>query len=125
MKAITPEEFCEILAFVQKYHRFANYLSDEDYEQMKKDYHNMAKWKQYGLNIKYVDSVYDSRDNTIWLVKFRFGRNGYEFSANHFGVFREKPKGWRWNTLYDMCMGFLKGEMTDKQVKQFYVERKD
>ena len=119
MEALTLEQYTEIVNFVQKWHIFALWLSDSDVKERNKTYFNMAKWGEHGMDIKYIDCTYDSRDNKIWLVKLRFGKDGYVFSSNHFGILTKKPADWRWNTLYDIIMAFLKGEMTEKQAKPF------
>ncbi len=119
MEALTIEEFTEIVKFAQKYHKFALWMQDEEKIETNKLYPNMAKWNGHGLSIKYINSCYDSRDGKIWSVTFRRGKDGWNFNSNHFGLNRTKPSEWRWNTLKEMCLGFLKGEMTEKQVKQF------
>ncbi len=122
---MTIEQFAEVVNFAQKYHKFALWMSDEQVKDRNKIYHNMGKFGAHGLNIKYIDSVYDSRDAKIWCVTFRMGSAGWRFSSNHWNALQPMPKEWRWKTLYDMCMAFLKGEMTDNQVKQFWTELKD
>jgi hypothetical protein len=117
MKGLTLDQYKEIVEFVQKYHKFALCPTDEQTEERKKEFPKMG---EYGLNIKYVDCVYDSRDATIWQIKFRQGRNGVCFSTNHWNAIKTPPKEWKYNNLYDLCMAYLKGEFIPKA--EFYVD---
>lgn len=125
MDGLTPKQYIEIQEFIQKYHRFAGILNDEDYEYMKNNFPNMAKWDRYGLCIKYIDTCYDSRKGDIWSVSFRGMGNDVNFNTNMFNKFSDikKPKDWRWHTLYDNIMAYLKGEMTDKQMRMFIIKK--
>ena len=68
MKGLTLDQFKEVVAFVQEHHRFAGYIPEEQRKIRKEQFPNMS---EYGMGIKYIDSCYDSRDQTIWMVKFR------------------------------------------------------
>lgn len=121
MKGLTLSQFKEVIDFAQKYHKFALCMSDEEVKERNKIYHQMHEpFKEFGMNIKYIDSIYDSRDNIIWSITFRQGRNGVRFSTNHFTALNLPPKNWKYNNLYDLCMAFLKGEF--KPSKEFNVE---
>lgn len=124
MEALTLEQYSEIVNFVQKWHYFAVYLSDEQVKERNKQYPNMGKWRDYGMNIKYIDSIYDSRDAKIWSITFRGMGHKYNFTSNHFNGTNPMPKEWRWKTLHAMIMAFLKGEMTDKQTSKFIIKER-
>lgn len=126
MEALTSDQFKEILDFVQKYHKFALWMSDEEFKERNNVYFNMGKFGAHGMNIKYIDSCYDSRDAKIWSITFRINiHHKYTFSSNSFAL-KGKPKSLnRWNSMYDLCMAFIKGEMSDKQAKIFLDEQKD
>lgn len=120
MESMTIEQFTEIVKFVQEYHAFANYISNEEkFKELKQKYPNLDR---YGFSIKYVDMCYDSRDGKVWSVTFR-GFIKYRFSSNHFDSINPKPKGWKYDTLYDLCMAFLKGEFKPK--KEFELDNKE
>lgn len=116
LKGLTIDQHAEILNCIQKYHRFGGYISDEKYAELKKTYPNLP---QYGFNIKYIDSIYDSRDGKIWMIKFRGLGGNFCFSANHF-VGKQVPKTWKYNNLYDLIMDFLKGDFKPKE--EFYFD---
>lgn len=116
---MTLSEYCEVIEFAQKWHSFALWLGDNQIEKRNEDYPSMAKFGAHGKNIKYIDSIYDSRDGKIWSVTFRQGKSGYTFTSNHFVGEKDKPK---WETLYAICLDFLRGNLTEIEEKQFYNE---
>lgn len=77
-KGLTIQQYNSILEFVQKYHKFANY--DEDLQ--KEIQEKYPKLPKTGLSIKYIDSIYDSRDGTIWSISFRRGSLDKTFQLN-------------------------------------------
>jgi len=126
MKGLTPEQYVSVLQFVQKYHKFALWMSGEDKSQMNKEFPNLSKWKGYGMGIKYIDSCYDSRTGDIWSITFRVhSAYKYSFHTNIFNEFlgKKKPESWIELTFYEIIMKFLKGEMTDKQAKIFFNDK--
>lgn len=92
MKGLTREQFKEIQEFVQKHHKFG-YVREED---------RVTKWP---YAIKYIDGVYDSRDETIWSISFR--PPGVRFATNDFNAISPPPKGWKYDNLYDLVMDYL------------------
>jgi hypothetical protein len=80
MKGLNPQQFQEILKYIQDNHAF---------------YH----FKEGSKSIKYIDSCYDSRFGDIWVVKFR-GFQKWAFSTNHFNVMNPKPKNFTYDNLY-------------------------
>ena len=115
LKALTIDQHTEVVKFIQKYHKFAGYVSDEKYAEILKTYPNM---KRYGLNIKYIDSIYDTHDGSVWMIKFRGLGGNYEFSSNHFAG-RTFPKTWKYDNLFDLIMDFLKGDFKPKEEFMF------
>lgn len=107
MKGMNPLQFARVLSFVQGYHKFAFYPSDDVLRAIQFAY---PKYPKYGYNIKYVDSCYDSRDGCIWNVTFRRGRDGITLSTNHYNALMPPPDDFPFNNLYDWCMAYLKGE---------------
>lgn len=113
MKGLTQQQLTEILDFVQEHHRFALYIFEQaDVQKRKAQFPKLPENRGFG--IKYVDFIYDTRDKTVWSIKFRQGKTGWRFATNHFGI-REIPKGWKYDNLYDLCMDFLKGEFVAKE----------
>ena len=117
MEGMTIEQYAEVVAFSQKHHSFANWLSEEDAAARVKEFPSMKEFGDHGLNIKYIDCTYDSRDAQVWLVKFRQGRYGWCFSSNHFATIggSKVPKKWKYDKLYDLCMAFLQGRFEPKE----------
>jgi hypothetical protein len=118
MKGMSLGEYVTVIEFAQKYHKFALLMSEEEVKERNKKFFQMhGEFKSYGMNIKYIDCCYDSRDQTVWSISFRKGNGGIRFSTNHFAG-HESPKDWKYNSLFDLCMAFLKGEY--KPSKDFY-----
>lgn len=116
---MTIDQLKEVMEFVQKYHSFALWPSDEEQIVRLKLF---PKMPELGLNIKYIDVCYDTREGgDIWKITFREGRAGVCFHTNHFSPLRPRPKGWKYENLYDLCMAYLKGEFIPKN--EFYVEK--
>ena len=113
VRGMSSEQFHEILEFVQKYHNFANLMSASREDAIKTKYPNMD---EYGFNIKYVDSVYDTRTRSIQSVSFRgMGRN-LKFAANSFMLEKMFKDTFPFDNLFDWIMAFLKGDWNDKEV---------
>lgn len=93
------QEYAQVLEFVQTNHKFALWLPPEEEAARAKEFPKLDK---YGFNIKYVDSVYDSRDAAIWLVTFRSGN----YSVN----MRDSATPEEFESHFAWCMAYLKGE---------------
>ena len=100
MKGIKIDKFAELTNFIQKYHKFALCLPKEDFSELTKVY---PKMDEYGFNIKYVDSIYDSRDSCFWHISFRGIGNNLCFHTN-----TNLPV--KYDNLYDWIMAYLTGE---------------
>jgi len=113
LKGMTIQQYAEILQFVQENHRFSlRFFPGEDddlIKRRKKDYPKLPE--THGYSLKYVDSCYDSRTNTIWRVCFRQGAEGWEFSTNM--IVNNSPilDLSVETSLFDVCMKFLRGEL--------------
>lgn len=116
MKGLTLEQCMKIHQFVQKYHKFAQWLSESELDSIQKEYPKMPRM---GFNIKYIDTTYDTREADIWCIKFR-GDQDIVFSTGHFNIINPPPKGWKYDNLYDLCMAYLTGEFKPK--KEFYLK---
>jgi hypothetical protein len=70
--------------------------------------HSFGYWDESGSckNIKYVDTIYDSRDKQHWLIKFR-GVAKMAFSTNHFSLPHMIPENWKFDNLFDWIMAYL------------------
>lgn len=101
------DEFKEVVEFVQKYHRFG-WINDENVIKV--------KGERFALHIKYVDSCYDSRDKSIWMVKFRGFGNNLRFATNHFTGVNPPPDYFKFETLFDWVMAYLKGEWSNNNI---------
>lgn len=64
----------------KKYHKFALYDKAIEKEIKEKFPKLIERGFIRGLNIKYIDSIYDSRDGKIWSVTFRRGNMDLTFS---------------------------------------------
>ncbi len=115
IKGMTLQEYTDVVRFVQKYHKFAS-VRDSLEERNKKYPLMQGSFGNTGLGIKYVDNCYDSRDQSIWSITFRPGRFGIRFAANHFAM-NPKPKNFKYDTLYNWCMGYLTGEFNADEFK--------
>jgi len=110
MQGMNLGEYVVMMEFLQKYHAFAYWPSDEEIKERNKKFFQMApSFGKHGLNIKYIDCTYDTRDISIWAVTFRQGRYGIRLSCNHYTE-DTIPKNFRFESLYDWCMAYLKGE---------------
>lgn len=116
IKGMSGLKFNELLSFVQQYHSFALCMEKEEVEEMQRQFPHM---EEYGFNIKYVDSVYDSRGSDIWSVSFRGMGNNVNFNTN-------TTLNLPYETLFDWIMAYLKKEWqpTKEEVKHIIVERK-
>ena len=106
---ITLLEFNELIKFVERHHRYTLFLTDDTIEYRKRLLPKLDP--EQGFKIKYIDTCYDSRTNTFWSITFRKGSSyGYKFTTNHYDKFNPPPKDWKFHTLYELCMAYLKGE---------------
>lgn len=96
IKGMSLELYAEIVSIVQNHHAFG-VVPDET---TKKTRHH----------IKYIDSVYDSRSQTIWSVSFRGLGVNVRFQTNHFMSHDKKPDDFKFTTLYDWILKYLSGE---------------
>ncbi len=92
MRGLSREEYNTILDEIEKNHSFG--ACDESGE---------------CKNIKYVDTVYDSRDKQHWVFKCR-GVQKMIFNTNHFPLPHMIPKNWKFDNLFDWIMAYLKNE---------------
>jgi hypothetical protein len=99
-KGVKPQQIITIYDFIQKYHRFALCLNDVEVIEMKKLYPNIG---EHGFNIKYIDTVYDSRFSNIWSVSFRGLGCDVCFNTN---TDLKLP----YENLFDWIMDYLKGD---------------
>lgn len=120
MRGIKPTEYIEILNFIQIYHKFTGHRSNEMREHVKETYPKMNS--DYGLNIKYVETSYDSRFAEIWRMTFRCLNGELDFRTN---IFAEKPAftEWKYNSVYELVMAFLKGELSEEEINVFKIEK--
>jgi len=121
MKGMNLGEYVVMMEFLQKYHRFALWLTDEQVKERNKKFFQMhGTFGSHGLNIKYVDCTYDSRDADIWAVTFRQGRYGVRLACNHYTALDTPPKNFKFSSLFEWSMAYLKGEW--KPSKEFHVD---
>lgn len=109
MKGMTPAQLVQVVEFVQKHHCFG-YVPKE----------NLVT--KYSHGIKYIDPVYDTRDQTFWCIGFRGMSGNITFRTNHF-VLQSTPKGWKYDNLFDLVMAWMKDEFVPKA--DFYDEHVD
>ena len=116
MKGMKSTEFVEMINFIQKHHKFALCLSGADVTERQALYPEMG---EYGFNIKYIDSCYDSRFADIWSVSFRgMGRKVCFHTNINLPLL--------YTTLFDWVMAYLKGEWkpTDVELKAILINEK-
>ena len=106
MKGLTFEQYKEVVNFVQKHHKFG-YVKEKN--QIKKDWH---------LHIKYIDNCYDTRFNNIWSVSFRGLGQEINFRTNSLSN-KLIPMENKFDNLLDWIMAYLKGELTENEIKHF------
>lgn len=114
MKGMSIEQYAEIVKFVQKHHKFAKWISDEERKIEVELYPNLL---EYGFNIKYIDSCYDSRGFDIWLIKFR-GFRGICFQTNFLIALHPKKDFDKipFDNLFDWVMAYLKGDWNEESI---------
>jgi hypothetical protein len=105
MEGMTIQQYAEIVQFTQKHHHFGRWDDNNDY----------PKIGENGKSIKYIDNIYDSRDAKVWSISFRGFSENVRFQTNHFGLLNPKPKGWKYDSLYELCMAYLKCEFEPKE----------
>jgi len=116
IKGMNPLEVVEMTNFIQKYHKFAGWLSKEQLIELKKIH---PKMNEYGFNIKYIDTIYDSRFGDIWSVSFRGLGTNVCFNTN---TDLELP----YETLSNWIMAYLTNEWipTPKEEKSILLKGK-
>lgn len=102
MKGMSIDQFKEVVEFSQTFHPFGRIRTKEQKELIQGEFPNMGK---YGMNIKYIESCYDSRTKTVWSVTFR----GMGTEVN-----LRTTENFDYENLYDLCMDYLKGEYNEK-----------
>ena len=117
MKGIKIDKFVELTEFIQKYHRFALRLSDQQLAELHKIYPNM---NDHGFNIKYIDSIYDSRDASFWHISFRGLGNNVCFHTN-------TDLSVEYDSLYDWILAYLTGDWkpTKEELESIIVKDKN
>lgn len=115
MKGMTIDEYAIITAFIQKHHKFG-YVSKEDRIQ--------RKGEDHFLFIKYIDTCYDSRDQSIWCVTIRTGSDGFRFSVNHFAL-TGTPKYFTFASLFEWMMAYLDGTWNNNAILRDCVVNRD
>ena len=62
---MTPEQLCELLNYIKKNNCWGDSMLD-------------VMWNRNRKVVKYVDACFDSRDATVWNIKFRDVAGGNE-----------------------------------------------
>lgn len=107
---INSEQLKQIQDFVQKYHAFGYYPTEEEKAEAKKLFPLIP---EYGHSIKYIDTCYDTRFGDVWQITFR-GMVTIHFSDRSREEFKKECG--RYSNDFDMIMGFLKGEDFSKTI---------
>lgn len=113
LNGMSLDQFKEVVQFVQEHHKFARWLSEDERTIEKIKFPNLP---EYGFNIKYIDSCYDSRDSTICSISFRGMGNDLVFRTNHYTGIDNIPATFNYANLYDWVMDYLKGDFTDSKI---------
>ena len=117
MRGMTTNELSIVLSFIQEHHSFALWKDEESVAETKKQYPNMDDgMAEHGMCIKYVDMCYDSRDASVWNIKFRGIGNDFLFSVNHFSMLNEKPEHFKFDSLFDWVMAYLRCEWHNNNI---------
>lgn len=125
MKGIQINQLPELLSFIQENHRFALWCSEEEVTEKKKKFPKMDEYNlRHGKCIKYVDMCYDSRDGSVWMVKLRGIGGAYIFSTNHFSMINKKPEHFKFESLFDWIMAFLKCDWNNEVILKQCLETK-
>ncbi len=119
MKALTPYQYLDILTFIQKYHSFCLFRREEQREYIRKNFPNMKP--EYGMNIKYIENCFDTRDGSIWSLSFTTNGIDYSFKTNSLVGFTPERNP-EYDNLYDTIMAFLKGELKNHE---YFIDREE
>lgn len=103
MRPLTFEEYKLILEFIDRHHRFGHVRMEDRL---------LVGVERFHLNIKYIDVCYDTRCRGIWSISFRNGGMHVRFTSNHFNSIHPAGANWKYTSLYEWVMDFLKGECT-------------
>lgn len=76
---------------------------------------------EYGLNIKYIENNFDTRDGNIWALSFTTGGINYSFRTNSLIGFTPEKES-QFDNLHDTIMAFLKGELKNPE---HFIEREE
>lgn len=107
IRSLTISEYIDILESIQRYHKFANYMSESEFAEIIKEHPNFVR---HGLNIKYVTNSYDSRDHSIWRLSFECRHGKFTFAANSFAHPDNLPPGFTYSNMYELIRDFLFGK---------------
>lgn len=112
MRGMTKLQFVEVLEFIEKHHKFCLFRRDEERQFIKDNYPNLEP--NYGFNIKYIETNFDTRDGSIWAISFRASGIKYDFRTNSL-VGHVPTRNPQFNNLYETVMAFLKGELNNPE----------
>ena len=101
MRGFSTLEYIHVMNMVRQYHSFGRLHTTIDENHIKEKYPNYKF-----LNIKYVDTCFDTRTNSIWNITFRNGGVKYNFSTTY-----ERKD---YENLFDLVMSFLEGNENSK-----------
>jgi len=105
-------QYHELLKFIQLHHGFGRYRNNDEKEFIKVNYPNLNP--DYGLSIKYVNSMYDTRIGRVWGVTLTsLGGVTYEFRTNSLIMKGLTPE---YENLYDCVMAYLTGNLKNSEI---------
>lgn len=107
MKSLTIEQFKDLQIFLFEYHSFY--------------YSKKTKGNPHRKGHKYIESIMDSRDGDIWLVRLRGGfAPDITFRSNYINALSSDSKRKKINfaSLYEWIMAYLNDEW--KPDKEYY-----
>ena len=98
MRGMNAEEYVEVMSYLQ-----------DNLSLLAK---NREKRHPKVPSVKYIDCCYDTRTATWWSIKFRtWGAFNITLRSNYNNAISlSLGKGVPFNSLYDWCMAYMKGE---------------
>jgi hypothetical protein len=105
MRGLSLTQFNIITEFINTHHKFGKYKT-ESMVQDSVDAGVIGDLSKYHLNIKYINTSYDTRSKTIWKVEL----NNVIFATNTYNVLAQPPKNWIYEDLFPLIMDYLKGQ---------------
>ena len=112
LKGMSPNQYTIFLGYVHQKHRFG--FGFKSRLENKNNSH---------LNIKYIESSYDSRTNEIWKVDFTCSLGMFSIRTNHFVSYEDGiPDNFEYNSISEILIAFVLNEANEEFYNHFKVK---